>query len=152
MTARGDDPWALLAKTDRPDLEQTFWQRLAQQREHNPKALLQDPVAVAATFLHRLAASGDESQLRALVELATIDTWGDFTDARALLAALGDWAFSTAAAPGPTPDLAYVHLLADVRESFVSDDDQVVFAATTVTLQRREGEWWRVLAFGAIAD
>lgn len=44
-----------------------------------------------------------------------------------------------------------MHLLADVREFFVVDEDNVVLVAATVTLQRREGKGWRVLAFGSPA-
>ena len=74
---------------------------------------------------------------------------GDFSAAPTLLATLGDWAFPTIADTGPMPDIAFVHLLADVRESFVSEDDQVVSAAAAVALQRRGGDWWRVVGFGA---
>lgn len=142
------DRWESL---DRRDADQEGVRERFTYPADDEGAAFRDPAMVAITFLTAL--SDREQYLPALFNLTTPEShesWGDFSDAAAALAAIEDWGLGSEpkAAQG-APDVVYASLLSGVVESFQVASDQMIMGAAVITLVwRPEHGGWLVHAMG----
>lgn len=125
-------------------------------RNHLPEddASMQNPVSLGMMFCDAL----DEYQnfadvLARFVTPESLESWGDFSEASALLASIGRRAYgSNADRAMGDDDVAYFKILRGGSGSFHAVGDQIISAAAIVTMVwRPEYGEWRVHQIGNYA-
>jgi hypothetical protein len=116
-------------------------------RNHLPEddTSMQDPVALGIMFCDALDEYQDFPDVLArLVTPESLEAWGDFSEASAGLARIGQRGYGSNAdrAMGDN-DVAYFKIFSGVNESFRAIGDQIISAAAIVTMVWRPelGEW-----------
>jgi hypothetical protein len=149
-----NDRWAAADKTDDPSIEARRAARYALEDAYDTTAGLRDPFRMADEFIRALqdgpASSDAQNTLDAIVTPESRQSWGDFSDARALLGSIEQWGLTAYAEPADgAADVVYVGVVRGVQSAFGFNSEQIIFMAAAVTLVwRHEYGYWMVHHFG----
>lgn len=143
----GGDYWSFVKRRILSDDEI----RLGAQVDEALGADWSSPFNTAVMFVSALGSPrAHRAALRRMVVARTRASWGNFEEAARALQAIDHWGIgSVPDYDADFPDVAYIPLLAHVRNSFVviAETEVVTAAAITLVLDRRD-EFWRVFALG----
>ncbi|MFS6528306.1 hypothetical protein V8Z69_00875 [Microbacterium aurugineum] len=110
----------------------------------------EEPLLTALAFLEGLGRELPPSEMAITVTPESLDSWGDFSEAKLALDSIDDWGLGSYPEPSPTaPDVAYVKILAGVTEVYQVKHAALVRPAAWLSLVwRPEHGFWLVHAFG----
>lgn len=114
----------------------------------------EEPLLTALAFLEGLGRELPPEELAVTVTPESLDSWGNFSSAKAALDAIGEWGLGSYPEPAQgAADVAYVKLLADVPEAYQATGDVPVTVAAWITLiWRPEHGFWLVHGLGDAID
>jgi hypothetical protein len=103
------------------------------------------PSTIALAFMSVMEdPTGWTEELRSIVTPESVDSWGDFSAAAAVVASINDWGLgSVPNAAYEAPDVAYVKILRGVTESYQQEGDDLILVPAVLTLVWRPefGRW-----------
>jgi len=90
--------------------------------------------------------------LRKLVYPSTVENWGDFSEAQALLSSIDNIGLSNTIRYSKDKTLAYIRMLPNVEEAFVINTPHAIADVYEISLAKDRNGQWRVFSIGGHLD